>query len=95
MSDGHYCLVRDLGPVKGGKGLKHHEVVVDFSLRGIRDFSRRAIVDGLQRIAQRARPRVNTESGAAAEPPSSGALAGEGSDLAINLLSSRTRQSRR
>ena len=37
MSDGHYCLVRDLGPVKGGKGLKHHEVVVDFSLRGIRD----------------------------------------------------------
>jgi hypothetical protein len=27
MSDGHYCVIRDLGPVKGGKGLKHHEVI--------------------------------------------------------------------
>jgi hypothetical protein len=35
MSDGHYCFVRDLGPVKGGKGMKHHEVVVDFTFRGI------------------------------------------------------------
>jgi hypothetical protein len=35
MSDGHYCLVRDLGPVKGGRGMKHHEVVIDFSWRGI------------------------------------------------------------
>jgi hypothetical protein len=35
MSDGHYCLVRDLGPVKGGKGIKHHDVVVDFSFRGM------------------------------------------------------------
>jgi hypothetical protein len=33
MSDGHYCVIRDLGPVKGGKGLKHHEVVVDFTWR--------------------------------------------------------------
>ena len=31
MSDGHYCVIWDLGPVKGGKGLKHHEVVVDFT----------------------------------------------------------------
>jgi len=31
MSDGHYCVIRDLGPVKGGKGLKHHEIVVDFT----------------------------------------------------------------
>jgi hypothetical protein len=35
MSDGHYCIIRDLGPVKGGKGLKHHEVVVDFTLRAL------------------------------------------------------------
>jgi hypothetical protein len=28
MSDGHFCIIRDLEPVKGGKGLKHHEVVV-------------------------------------------------------------------
>ncbi len=35
MSDGHYCFVRDLGPVKGGKGMKHHEVIVDFNRRGM------------------------------------------------------------
>jgi hypothetical protein len=35
MSDGHYCLLRDLGPVKGAKGVKHHEVVIDFSRRGL------------------------------------------------------------
>jgi hypothetical protein len=35
MSDGHYCFVRDLGPVKGGKGMKHHEVIVDLTIRGV------------------------------------------------------------
>ena len=35
MSDGHYCVVRDLGLVKGGKGMKHHEVIVDFNRRGM------------------------------------------------------------
>jgi hypothetical protein len=35
MSDGHYCIVRDLGPVKGGKGMKHHEVIIDFNRRGM------------------------------------------------------------
>ncbi|MGA7803058.1 MAG: hypothetical protein WCB02_00355 [Bradyrhizobium sp.] len=35
MSSGRYCLIRDLGLVKGGKGLKHHEVVVDFTPRGL------------------------------------------------------------
>jgi hypothetical protein len=38
MSDGHYCFVRDLGPVKGGKGMKHHEVIIDFNRRGIVTF---------------------------------------------------------
>ncbi len=33
MSSGHYCLIRDLGLVKGGKGLRHHEVLVAFSLQ--------------------------------------------------------------
>ena len=40
MSDGHYCFMRDLGPVKGGKGMKHHEVVIDFNCRGIVTFVR-------------------------------------------------------
>ena len=90
MSDGHYCLVRDLGPVKGGKGLKHHEVVVDFSLRGIRDVSKRAILEGVRRIAQRARPRAHTDGDAAVDQPSNGVLASESSDLAVSLLPSPT-----
>ena len=35
MSSGHYCVIRDLGLVKGGKGLRHHEVVLDLSWRGL------------------------------------------------------------
>jgi hypothetical protein len=41
MSDGHYCFVRDLGPVKGGKGMRHHEVIVDFTPRGVFDLVKR------------------------------------------------------
>jgi len=44
MSDGHYCILRDLGLVKGGKGLKHHEVIVHLTPRGLVDFSRRLLV---------------------------------------------------
>jgi hypothetical protein len=40
MSSGTYCLVRDLGLVKGGKGLRHHETLMTFSLRGILSRSR-------------------------------------------------------
>ena len=43
MSDGHYRLFRDLGPVKGAKGMKHHEMVIDFSLRGLGEAFRRLI----------------------------------------------------
>jgi len=43
MSDGHYRLLRDLGPVKGAKGMKHHEVVIDFSRRGLVEAFRRLI----------------------------------------------------
>ena len=32
MSDGHLALVRQLGLVKGGRGLKLHEKIVSFSL---------------------------------------------------------------
>ena len=91
MSDGHYCLVRDLGPVKGGKGLKHHEVVVDFSLRGIRDVSKRAILEGARRIAKRARPRARAEGAPAVEKSSNSARADERSDFAVSLLPSPTR----
>jgi hypothetical protein len=36
MSSGTWCLVRDLGLVKGGKGMRHFEPIVAFSLRGLR-----------------------------------------------------------
>ena len=32
MSSGTYCIIRDLGLVKGGKGRPHHEVLVTFSI---------------------------------------------------------------
>lgn len=32
MSSGRYCLIRDLGLVKGGKGLRHHQVLIAFSV---------------------------------------------------------------
>ena len=35
MSNGRYCLIRDLGLVKGGKGLRHHEVLIAFSLQAV------------------------------------------------------------
>ncbi len=35
MSNGEYCLIRDQGPVKGGRGLKHHETLLVFSRRGL------------------------------------------------------------
>jgi hypothetical protein len=35
MSSGTYCLVRDLGLVKGGKGLRHHETLLTFSFNGL------------------------------------------------------------
>ena len=35
MSNGTYCIIRDLGLVKGGKGLKHHENILTLSVSGI------------------------------------------------------------
>ena len=35
MSDGSYCIVRDLGLVKGGKGLRHFECLLRLTLGGV------------------------------------------------------------
>jgi len=40
MSDGTWCLVKDLGLVKGGKGMKHFQPLVMFSARGLWTFIR-------------------------------------------------------
>jgi hypothetical protein len=53
MSDGHFCFVRDLGLVKGGKGMKHHEVIVDFNRRGL--------VELFKRVFARQQQRASTE----------------------------------
>jgi hypothetical protein len=45
MSSGRYCLIRDLGLVKGGKGLRHHEVLIAFSLRAALQCIRRAALE--------------------------------------------------
>ena len=35
MSNGTYCIIRDLGLVKGGKGMRHHEVLATFSFKAL------------------------------------------------------------
>ena len=63
MSSGTYCIIRDLGLVKGGKGMRHHEVLMTFSLgalgrsiglvRGdLADVSKRRLA-WLQRVPER------------------------------------------
>ena len=46
MSSGHRCLIRDLGLVKGGKGLRHHEVVLELSVRGLFRFAASRLKSG-------------------------------------------------
>ena len=65
MSDGHYCFVRDLGPVKGGKGMKHHEVVLDLNRRGIATFVRRMIAS-----LRQPQPTETHDVGLATQEPS-------------------------
>jgi hypothetical protein len=58
MSDGHYCLVRDLGLVKGGKGLRYHEVVLDLSLRGMKVLAKQGATALAARAAAKLEPRT-------------------------------------
>jgi hypothetical protein len=59
MSDGHYCLVRDLGLVKGGKGLRYHEVVLDLSLRGMKVLAKQ----GATSLAAKAAAKLEQRTG--------------------------------
>ena len=72
MSSGTYCIIRDLGLVKGGKGMRHHEVLMTFSLgalgrsiglvRGdLADVSKRRLA-WLQRVPERLGVDVNAPS---------------------------------
>jgi hypothetical protein len=35
MSNGTYCIIRPLGLVKGGKGMRHHENLLTLNVRGM------------------------------------------------------------
>ena len=63
MSSGRYCLIRDLGLVKGGKGLRHHKVLIAFTLRDlwkrIRQIDFAAGVAMLRAVSWRVRSSVN------------------------------------
>jgi hypothetical protein len=61
MSDGTYCVIRDLGLVKGGRGLKHHENLLSLSLEGIasklvRFLRRQFLQRQAERLQYRGRP---------------------------------------
>jgi hypothetical protein len=58
MSDGHFCLVRDLGLVKGGKGLRYHEVVLDLSLRGMKVLAKQGATTLAAKAAAKFEPRI-------------------------------------
>lgn len=40
MSSGTWCLIKDLGLVKGGKGMRHFEPIVTFSFRALMRYVR-------------------------------------------------------
>jgi hypothetical protein len=58
MSDGHYCIVRDLGLVKGGKGMRHHEVIIDFNRRGMLALLKRMFA--VVKMPRRATPEIGS-----------------------------------
>lgn len=49
MSDGTYCIIRDLGLVKGGKGLRRHETLLRFRVMGLAS----RLVESLRHLAKR------------------------------------------
>lgn len=71
MSSGTYCVIRDLGLVKGGKGMRHHEVLITFSprafWRSIRSGCSYLVNVGKRRVLSLQRER---ESFSADVPPS-------------------------
>jgi hypothetical protein len=56
MSNGRYCVIRDLGLVKGGKGMKHHEVLLTLTPKGLSAalvrLSKALIIDSRNKFAE-------------------------------------------
>src|SRR5438093_529312 len=70
MSNGRYCVIRDLGLVKGGKGMKHHDGVLTLTPSGILAglFRLAAFVAGAIRRRPSNRHPVDNSPRAAGEP---------------------------
>jgi hypothetical protein len=56
MSNGDYCLVRPLGLVRGGKGLRHHENLLRLTPSGVVSGLWRGL--GLSRLLARMRQQA-------------------------------------
>jgi len=65
MSSGTYCVIRDLGLVKGGKGMKHHEVLVTFSATAFRAW---CVAQGRASPVERLRSATDPHSGTESAP---------------------------
>lgn len=58
MNDGSYCVIRELGFVPGGKGMKYHDNLLRLNARGVRSkfveligrFAKRLDDDGVREI---------------------------------------------
>ena len=76
MSSGTYCVIRDLGLVKGGKGMRHHEVLITFSAKASWSAIRRAcggvVIAGRRRVVglQRDREAFSANVSSSAVPDS-------------------------
>jgi hypothetical protein len=53
MSDGTYCIIRDLGLVKGGKGMRHHEVLMTMNLKALSRQIRARSLSFIRSLARR------------------------------------------
>ncbi len=59
MSNGDYCVVRPLGLVPGGKGMRHHENLLRLTPKGLAEGVWRAL--GAVRVRSRPQAAVDVE----------------------------------
>lgn len=64
MSDGTYCVIRDLGLVKGGKGMRHHEVLMTVSLKALLKGVRARCQSLVRSVTQRSGPSNSGQTAA-------------------------------
>jgi hypothetical protein len=68
MSDGTFCVIRDLGLVKGGKGMRHHEVLLTLSLKALSRLIQARTLSWLRSLAPRAEPPGQRQTSASESP---------------------------